>query len=159
MDINIRHVESKDYRNIEEMTREAFWNLYKPGCDEHYTTHMIRNHYDYIDDLDYVAEINKKIVGNIVYTKSRLYDENNNSLDTVTFGPLCVHPKYQRIGIGTKLINYTKELVIEKGYPAIIIYGDPHNYCKQGFKNGKDYNISTIDGRYPLGLLALELKK
>ncbi len=158
MDITIRHEEVKDYYAVEEMTREAFWNLYRPGCDEHYTTHIIRSHPDYIRELDYIAEINKQIVGSIIYTKSKVYDESDNQLDTLTFGPLCVHPKYQRIGIGTKLIEYTKEIAIEKGYPAIIILGDPHNYCKHGFKNGKDYNISTFDGRFPLGLLVLELE-
>ncbi len=158
MDITIRHEEVKDYYDVEEMTREAFWNLYRPGCDEHYTTHIIRSHPDYIRELDYIAEINKQIVGSIIYTKSKVYDESNNQLDTLTFGPLCVHPKYQRIGIGTKLIEYTKEIAIEKGYSAIIILGDPHNYCKHGFKNGRDYNISTLDGRFPLGLLVLELE-
>lgn len=159
MDISIRLEEKHDYFKVEDLTREAFWNLYKPGCDEHYLVHTMRNHSDFIADLDYVAEINKQIVGSIMYTKSHVYDENNEVLDTITFGPLCVHPKYQRIGIGTKLIEYTKKIVIDKGYPAIIILGDPHNYCKHGFRNGKDYNISTYDGKHPLGLLVLELKK
>jgi len=159
VDISIRLEEKHDYFKVEDLTREAFWNLYKPGCDEHYLVHTMRNHSDFIADLDYVAEINKQIVGSIMYTKSHVYDENNEVLDTITFGPLCVHPKYQRIGIGTKLIEYTKKIVIDKGYPAIIILGDPHNYCKHGFRNGKDYNISTYDGKHPLGLLVLELKK
>ncbi|MBN2420430.1 MAG: hypothetical protein JXL81_13660 [Deltaproteobacteria bacterium] len=67
-------------------------------------------------------------------------------------------PKYQRKGIGTALIEKTKTIVEKMDIPAIIIYGDPHNYCKHGFKNGIDYNVSNMDGEFPLGLLVLELK-
>ena len=76
----------------------------------------------------------------------------------VSFGPLCVHPDYQRKGIGAALIEKTKSLVEKRNIPAIVIYGDPHNYCKHGFKNGIDYQVSNMDGEYPLGLLVLELQ-
>jgi len=158
VDIKIRLEEEKDFNKVEELTREAFWNLYRPGCDEHYLVHTMRKHADFIDDLDCVAEIGGQIVGSIMYTKSHIENEDNERIETATFGPLCVHPKFQRMGIGTKLIEHTKGLVIHKGYPAIIILGDPHNYCKHGFKTGKDFNVSTNDGKYPLGLLVLELK-
>jgi len=157
--IKIRKEAENDYCQVEELTREAFWNLYKPGCDEHYLVHTLRGKPDFIKDLDYVAVIDKQIVGSIIYTKSSVVDENNDLLETATFGPFCVHPEYQRTGIGTKLFEHTKDLVIKKGFPAIIILGDPHNYCKHGFKTGKDFNISTMEGKYPLGLLVLELKK
>lgn len=159
MNIKIRLEDTKDYGKVEELTREAFWNLYKPGCDEHYLVHTMRNHYDFISSLDYVAEIDNQIVGSIMYTKSHIINENDEKIETVTFGPLCVHPKYQRRGIGTQLIEHTKKIVKEYGFPAIIILGDPHNYCKHGFKTGKDLNVSTIHGKYPLGLLILELTK
>lgn len=157
MSINIRQETVNDRIVVEELTREAFWNLYRPGCDEHYLVHIMRDHPDFIGDLAYVAEIDNRIVGNIMYTKSYLINEKEEKLETVTFGPLCVHPEFQRKGIGSALISFTKQLVIQKDYPAIIIYGDPHNYYKQGFKTGKDYNISTMEGKYPLGLLVLDL--
>lgn len=159
MEILIRPEEEADYIKVEELIREAFWNLYKPGCDEHYTAHKLRSSLDFIKDFDFVAEIDGNIVGSIMYTKSYVENEKAKRIEIATFGPFCVHPKYQRIGIGTKLIEYTKEIVIKKEYPAIIILGDPHNYCKHGFKSGKDFNISTWEGKYPLGLLVLELKK
>lgn len=159
MNVLIRIEEEGDHSRVEELARESFWNLYRPGCDEHYVVHTMRTHPDFIKDLDYVAEIDGKIVGSIMYTKSHVFNENNEKIETATFGPLCVHPEFQRKGIGTRLIEYTKTLVQEKQYPAIIILGDPHNYCKHGFLNGKDYNVSTIDGKYPLGLLVLELQK
>jgi predicted N-acetyltransferase YhbS len=156
MKFTIRPEIEADHLEVEELHREAFWNLYAPGCDEHYLCHILRDHIDFIKELDFVAEIDGKILGSIMYTKSQLLGENGEIVETVSFGPLCVHPKHQRKGIGTALIEKTKSIVQSKNIPAIIIYGDPHNYCKHGFKNGIDFNVSNLEGDYPLGLLILE---
>ena len=158
MNINIRLESEDDYLNVEKLTREAFWNLYMPGCDEHYLCHILRNHKDFIKELDYVAEIDGNVIASIMYSKSVLISEDNDRVEIVSFGPLCVHPEYQRNGIGTALIEKTKNLVEKMNIPAIVIYGDPHNYCKHGFKNGIDYKVSNMEGEYPLGLLVLELQ-
>lgn len=158
MNFSIRIETIDDYLRVEELTREAFWNLYTPGCDEHYLCHILRDHKDFIKELDYVAEIDGNVIGSIMYTKSFLISEDFNKVPIVSFGPLCVHPEYQRKGIGTALVEKTKNLVGKMNIPAIIIYGDPHNYCKHGFKNGIDYQVSNMDGEYPLGLLVLELQ-
>ncbi|MBN1377657.1 MAG: N-acetyltransferase [Gammaproteobacteria bacterium] len=159
MNLIIRNEIKSDYKIVEEMTREAFWNLHMPGCDEHYVVHLMRDHPDFVPEMAYVAEVDNKIVGNIMYTKSFVLDENNNRIDTLTFGPICVLPEYQRQGIGTSLINHTKKIAIQNKTKAIIILGHPHNYCKHGFKNCIDYGISDSDGRYPYGQLVLELEK
>lgn len=158
MKVEIRLETKADYRKVEELTREAFWNLYFPGCDEHYLCHILREHPDFIKELDYVAEVDGKIVGSIMYSKSILISDTNETVPIVSFGPVCVHPDFQRKGIGTKLINRTRSILEDRGTPAIVIYGDPHNYCKHGFKNGMDYQVSNLDGDFPLGLLVLELK-
>lgn len=158
METVIRLETEHDYFKVEELTRNAFWNLYFPGCDEHYLCHIMRDHADSVKDLDYVAEINGTIVGSIMYTKSWLVGDDQEKREIVSFGPLCVHPDYQRKGIGSALIEKTRTIVKEKNIPAIIIYGDPHNYCRHGFKNGIDYNVSNMDGEYPLGLLVLEIE-
>ncbi len=158
MNINIRLETKDDYFKVEELTREAFWNLYNPGCDEHYLCHILRDHKDFIKELDYVAEIDGNVIASIMYTDSYLLSDDLEKVQIVSFGPLCVHPDYQRKGIGTALIEKTKSLVEKRNIPAIVIYGDPHNYCKHGFKNGIDYQVSNMDGEYPLGLLALELQ-
>ncbi len=158
MNANIRLETENDYLSVEEVTREAFWNLYAPGCDEHYLCHIMRDHKDFIKELDYVAEIDGKIIGSIMYSRSLMISDNSEKIPIVSFGPLCVHPDYQRKGIGTALVEKTKSLVKKMGFPAIAIYGDPHNYCKHGFKNGIDYKASNMDGEFPLGLLVLELK-
>ena len=158
MSINIRLETKDDYFKVEELTREAFWNLYAPGCDEHYLCHILRDHKDFIKELDFVAEIDGNIIASIMYTDSYLLSDDLEKMKIVSFGPLCVHPDYQRKGIGSALIEKTKSLVEKRNIPAIAIYGDPHNYCKHGFKNGIDYKVSNMDGEYPLGLLVLELQ-
>ncbi len=156
--MNIRLETKDDYTQVEELAREAFWNLYFPGCNEHYLCHILRDHKDFIAELDYVAELDGKIVGSIMYTRSYLVDNDGEKIPTVSFGPLCVHPLFQRKGIGTALIEKTKAIVGNMGVPAITIFGDPHNYCKHGFKNGIDYQVSNMEDEYPLGLLVLELQ-
>lgn len=156
--MNIRLETNDDYRQVEELSRDAFWNLYAPGCDEHYLCHILREHKDFISELDYVVEIKNNIIASIMYTESILISDDQEKVRTVSFGPLCVHPDYQRQGIGTALIKKTISLVAKMNIPAIIIYGDPHNYCKHGFKNGIDYQVSNMDDEYPLGLLVLELQ-
>lgn len=158
MKITIRPETEADHLPVEVLTREAFWNLYRPGCDEHYTTHMIHGHEDFLPDLTFVAEVDGQIVGSIMYTRSWVINELGEKVETATFGPLCVHPAWQRRGIGSALIGQSRAMAAQKGYPAILILGDPHNYCKHGFKTGKDVGVSALDGRYPLGLLVMELR-
>ena len=112
MDIFIRNEMEKDYRQVEELTREAFWNLYIPGCNEHYLVHIMRDHPDFISKLDFVAIYKEKIIGNIMYSKSYVMDKNdsNHKIDTITFGPVCVLPEYQRKGVGSSLIEDVKSI-------------------------------------------------
>jgi predicted N-acetyltransferase YhbS len=94
-----------------------------------------------------------------MYTKAWLIDERGTEIDIVSFGPLSVLPEYQRKGIGSGLIHHTKNIAIKNGLKAIVIFGDPHNYCKHGFKSSKDLNISDSNGNYPYGMLSLELEE
>ncbi|MCP4179680.1 MAG: N-acetyltransferase [bacterium] len=159
MNISIRNENKNDYKKVEKLTREAFWNLYLPGCDEHYLVHKMRTHNDFLPDLDFVANYNQQIIGNIMYAKSYVLDESNNKIETISFGPLSVLPKFQRQGVGSALVQHSIKASIKNNYKAIIIYGAPYNYCKHGFKSSKDFNISDSEGKYPYGLLALELEK
>ena len=157
MEIQIRNEIEADYGAVEEVTREAFWNLYAPGCSEHYIVHIMRQHQDFIPELDYVALVDGQIVGNIMYTRAALIGKDGESLAIASFGPVSVLPAYQRQGIGARLIQHSLRAAGELGWQAVAIYGDPHNYCKHGFRNGKDLGISDGNGDYPHGLLALEL--
>jgi putative acetyltransferase len=158
LQINIRNECEEDFKEVEELTREAFWNLYVPGCDEHYLAHLLRTHPDFIPELDLVAVCNGTIIGNIMYTKSHIVDELNNKIDTITFGPISVLPDYQRRGVGTALIQHSRKIAVDMKYRAIIIQGHPNNYCKHGFKSSFDFAMSDSEGNYPYGLLVLELE-
>ena len=158
MELVIRLENKEDYFIVEEVTRKAFWNVHAPGCDEHYLAHIMRSHPDFCTDLDYVAEYKGEIIGNIMYTKSHLISENNEKKEIATFGPISVLPEFQRKGVGTVLIEHTKKIVETKGCPAIVIFGNPGNYVKHGFKSSKKYGIRMPNGAYPCSLLALALR-
>ena len=157
MEIRLRLEEEKDYRRVEEVTREAFWNVFSPGCEEHLLVHNLRSEKEFIKALDFVAVHNDEIVGNIVYVEAKLIDNDGKEHKVATFGPVSVLPEYQSKGIGGKLIKHTTQLAKEMGYKAIFIYGDPRYYKRFGFKESKEYKITNQDGKYPAALLVWEL--
>lgn len=158
MKITIRNETETDYRAVEVLTREAFWNLNFPGCSEHYLIHVLRSHADFIPELDLVAEADGKIVGSIIYSKSKLTDEKGNEKDILTFGPLSVSPEYQRKGIGKALIEHSFIKAAELGYDTVVIFGSPSNYISRGFKSCKKYNVS-LNGYFPTAMLVKEIKE
>ena len=114
--LKIRSERKEDYKIVEEMTRKAFYNLYIPGCVEHYLVHIMRSHEDFIHDLDFVAEMGGKVTGNIMYTKAMLVDEKGNEKQILTFGPLTVDVDHQRKGIGKKLMAHSFHKAAELAY-------------------------------------------
>lgn len=157
MNINIRHEEPKDYKIVEEITRDAFWNLHVPGCDEHLIAHQLRNHPDYISELSFVIEVDGEVVGSIFYSKSKVVD-GDSTFDIATFGPVSISPSFQKKGLGEQLIRHSIEEVRKLGYQAIIIGGFPAYYKKYGFAGIKKYHIAMPDGCYYTGIMALPLK-
>lgn len=155
--IRIRNESIEDYKIVEQLTRKAFYNLYIPGCTEHYLVHAMRSHDDFIPELDFVIEKDGQIVGNIMYTKATLIDETGEEKKILTFGPLSVLPEYQRMGYGKKLIEYSFEQAVKLGYDVIVIFGYPGNYLSRGFKSCKKYNICIENGSYPTAMLVREL--
>jgi predicted N-acetyltransferase YhbS len=152
MKLELRLEEERDYKLVEELTREAFWNLHVPGCDEHFLIHNLRKSEEFIRELDFVAIHDDKIVGNIVYAEAKIID-NNKIYTILTFGPLSVLHEYQRKGIGTKLVNHTIKMAKEMKYKAIIIYGDHDYYKRFSFKVSKEYNITNKDNKYQIDVL------
>lgn len=158
-DLIIRKETEKDYHEVENLAREAFWNLSKPGCDEHYFMHVLRKHRDFVPELDYIAETEGKIVGSVMYSRSILRDENGNVKNILTMGPLCVLPGYQRMGIGKALLEHTFELAAEMGYDTVVNFGNPDNYVARGYKSCKKYNVCFEGDIFPAALLVKELKE
>ena len=156
--IEIRNETEKDYKTVEEITRKAFYNLYIPGCVEHYLVHIMRRHEDFIPKLDLVIELDGQVIGNIMYTHSRLVDEAGTEKDILTFGPVCIFPAYQRMGYGKRLMEDSFERAASLGYDVIVIFGSPANYVGRGFKSCKKYDICIENGRYPAAMMVKELK-
>ena len=159
MDNVIIRLETKnDYRSVENLTREAFWNVYNPGADEHYFVHTMRTHPDFIPELAFVLELDGEIVGNIMYTKAWLEDECGNRKEILSFGPICVAPKYQRQKLGKMLIEHSFNVARGMGYDVNINFGNPANYVGCGFVSCKKKNVSFVrEGNFPTALLVCEL--
>jgi len=156
MEITLRLEREEDFRRVEEITREAFWNHHVPGCDEHFLIRNLRGSERFIPALDFVAVCGGKLIGSIVYMEASIrVGENEHRV--LTFGPLSVLPEYQRKGIGSALVRHTLPLAKELGYGAVIIYGDPAYYTRFGFKASKEFSIANNEKKYPAALLVLEL--
>ena len=153
----IRNEEKRDHQAVEELTRRAFYNLYVPGCVEHYLVHIMREHEDFIPELDFVLEEDGRIIGNIMYTKAKLVDETGREKEILTFGPVCVEPDLQRQGYGKQLMEHSFTKAVELGYDAIVIFGSPANYVSRGFQSCQKFQVHVEGGKYPAAMLVKEL--
>ena len=158
-DYIIRLETEKDYREVENLAREAFWTLSFPGCDEHYFIHVMRKHEAFIPELAHVLEINDRIIAAIMYSKAEFVDENGNIKPVVSMGPLCVLPEFQRMGYGKALLEHTFELVKNMGYDTVINFGNPDNYVARGYKSCKKYNVCFEGDVFPAALLVKALSE
>jgi predicted N-acetyltransferase YhbS len=157
MNIKIRPEEEKDYRPVEYITREAFWDLYKPGCNEHLIVHKMREVPAFIKELSFVACDEENIVGSIIYSMAKVVNHANTVAEVLCMGPISVLPSYQGKGVGSILMNHSVEKARELGYKAVIIFGNPGYYHKFGFVNAEKYNITTSSGENFEPFMALEL--
>ncbi len=158
MDITLRLEEIKDYEVVENLTREAFWDVYKPGCDEHLILKQLRESEGFVKELDYLAIDGDKIVGNIVYTKVTVENSTANN-EVLCMGPIGVLPEYKGKGIGSMLMKHTIELARAMGFKGIILYGDPKFYHRFGFVNAEKYGLQTSWGANFEEFMALELSE
>jgi predicted N-acetyltransferase YhbS len=155
--MNIRLETPADYAAVEQITREAFWNHHVPGCDEHYLAHVLRKAECFLPELDFVAELDGTLVGNIMYTNAKIVGDDGTEYPVLSFGPISVLPEFQRRGVGGKLILHTLSLAKEMGHTAVLIYGDPDYYSRFGFVSAEQYGIGTRYNTYAAALQAVEL--
>ena len=157
MNISIRLEEENDFKIVEHMTREAFWDLYKPGCDEHLIVHKIRKVPAFVKELNFIAYEKDRIVGNIIYSRAKVVNEENKDFEVLCMGPFAVLPSDQKKGIGSLLLKHSIEEARQLGYKAIIIFGNPDYYQRFGFRNAEKYKIQTSWGENLDAFMALEL--
>lgn len=158
----IRLETEKDYKAVENLTREAFWNVYKPGCSEHYVLHTYRSSPDFVSELDFVMEKDGVLIGHVMFVRANIDTDDGRVLPIMTFGPISIHPDYQRQGYGKILLDYALEKAAEMGAGAICIEGNIDLYSKCGFvvasTKGIHYYAEPRENVVPYFLLC-ELKK
>lgn len=154
--ILIRKEQSTDVGAVDALLREAFWNLYQPGCDEHAAARKLRDHADCVADLKLVGVVDGAVVAYLTCSKAIV--EGHESCPLVAFGPICVAPSLQGRGFGTKLITEAISLARELGYKAVVLLGHPCYYSRFGWKSSKSYGLTDAGGSYPKGQMVLPLQ-
>lgn len=143
--ITIRLETKDDFRNVENLTREAFWNVYRPGCMEHYVLHCYRNDPAFVPELDFVMELNGELIGQIMYVRSEIKCDDGRKVPIMTFGPISIAPEYKRQGFGKLLLDYSMEKAKEMGAGALAITGNILFYGKSGFVPAKMKGVRYVD--------------
>ena len=159
-DCIIRVEEPRDYKIVENLTREAFWNVYHPGCTEHYVLHCFRSNPDFIPELSLVMETGGQIIGHVMYSRAELILSDGTPFPLGTFGPISIHPDWQHKGCGLRLLNYSIEKARKMGIGALCMEGNINFYQHAGFglasKLRLHYHAEPKDAEVPY-FLAQEL--
>lgn len=153
----IRQEVISEQKETETVVREAFWNVYSPGCSEHYLIHQLRHCPAFIPQLNLVATENGVVIGHVANIQSHIAGDDGNRYPIVCLGPLSVLPQHQKNGIGTALISQVKKRARDLGYAAILLYGNPAFYLKQGFEPAEKYGIRNSENMFATALHACEL--
>ena len=159
MNITIRPENAKEYFETEYITREAFWDVYHPGCMEHLVLHKLREAPGFVAELAFVACDVKRIVGNVVCSKAKVINDKKEEFEVLSMGPLSVLPEYQGKDIGSLLIKTIIKKAQELSYRGIVIYGNPDFYHRFGFVNAEKFGIMTSESENFDYFMALELSE
>ncbi|MCR4924694.1 MAG: N-acetyltransferase [Clostridiales bacterium] len=144
-DYKIRLENKEDYREVENLVRESFWNVYRPGCSEHYVLHTLRDNPDFINQLDFVMEKDGKIIGQNVFVKAIVEADDGSKVDVLAMGPIGIAPEFKRQGYGKALLDYSLEKAAELGYGAVMFEGNIDFYGKSGFDYAEKFGIRYHD--------------
>lgn len=162
----IRKEKDSEQHEVENLVREAFWNVYRPGCLEHYVLHCLRKDEAFIPELNLVMTIEKDgkelLIGQAMCMKAEIMLDNGTPLPIMTLGPIGIHPNYKRQGYGKELLDYTLERATEKGIGAVCFEGNIEFYGKSGFTFASEYGVryhGLPEGEDASFFLCKELKK
>ena len=143
-DCIIRLEKETERRETENLVREAFWNVYRPGCSEHFVLHVLRDDPAFVPELDFVMEQNGRLIGQNMFMRSCIRADDGQAIPTLMMGPICITPELKRRGYGKKLLDYSLEKAAELGYGAVLFEGNIDFYGKSGFDYASRFAI-----RYP----------
>ena len=139
--IIIRLEKKEDYREVENMVRESFWNVYRPGCMEHYVLNQLRNDPAFVPELDFVMEKDGKLIGQNMFMKAKIKADDGREIPIMTMGPICITPDLKRKGYGKHLLDYSLERARELGCGAVCFEGNIDFYGKSGFAPASTFGI------------------
>lgn len=143
--IVIRRETPADYRAVEELVRESFWNVYRPGCLEHYVLHRFRCDPAFVPELSFVMEKDGELIGQNIFVRAEIQAANGRRVPIMTMGPICIATKYKRQGYGKRLLDYTLEQAVALGCPALCFEGNIGFYGKSGFTYAREFGIRYHD--------------
>ncbi|MBP5153515.1 MAG: N-acetyltransferase [Lachnospiraceae bacterium] len=144
-DFIIRLERKEDYRAVEELVRESFWNVYRPGCSEHYVIHVLRDDPAFIKELDFVMEQGSRLIGQNMFMRTVVNADDGRTVDVLTMGPICIAPELKRRGYGKMLLDYSLEKAAALGYGAVLFEGNILFYGKSGFDYASRFGIRYHD--------------
>ena len=144
-DYIIRLEETKDYRDNENLVRESFWNVYRPGCMEHYLLHCLRTDSEFVQELDLVMEKANRLIGQIICVRTKLKTDDGRTVPVLTLGPIGIIPEFKRKGYGKILLDYALKKAKNMGFGAVFLEGNIDFYGKSGFTYSSDFGIRYHD--------------
>ena len=144
-DYAIRLEKPEDYRQVEYLIRESFWNVYRPGCSEHYVIHVLRDDPAFIPELDFVMESDGAIIGQNMFMHTIIQADDGRTIPVLTMGPICITPELKRRGYGKKLLDFSLEKAAAMGFGAVLFEGNIRFYGKSGFDYARNFGIRYHD--------------
>lgn len=140
-DIIIRLERKDEQREVENLVREAFWNVYRPGCLEHYVLNQLRDDKAFVPELNFVMELNGRLIGQNAFMRATINADDGREIPIMTMGPICIAPEYKRQGYGKILLDYSLEKAKELGCGALCFEGNIDFYSKCGFTYASNFGI------------------
>lgn len=137
----IRLEKEEEHREVENLIRESFWNVYRPGCLEHYVIHQLRNDPAFVPELDFVMEMDGKLIGQNMFMRAMIKADDGREIPIMTMGPICIAPELKRKGYGKVLLDYSLEKAKELGCGAVCFEGNIDFYGKSGFVPASTFGI------------------
>ena len=140
-DCIIRLERKEEHREVETLVRESFWNVYRPGCLEHYVLNQLRSDPAFVPELDFVMEKDGSLIGQNIFVRAVIESDQGGQIPIMTMGPICISPEHKRKGYGKILMDYSLERAAELGCGAVCFEGNIDFYGKSGFGYAREYGI------------------
>ena len=145
MESIIRPERETDHGAVEHLIRESFWNVYRPGCSEHYVMHVLRGDPAFVQELDFVMEQDGALIGQNMFMRTVIEADDGSTVPVLTMGPICITPELKRQGYGKKLLDYSLEKAAAMGFGAVLFEGNIDFYGKSGFDYARKFGVRYHD--------------